>query len=101
MSGDDNLIAELITPTGGFTGDRQERSVDYQILTTDGYVAMTGTVDAILPSIIIATNGVWIDCVSGITTIVADAAVQGPTTFTTGVKGYFIPLPITKTWRQM
>ena len=100
----DNIIKPIIDPGGGgagvssFTGDIQEKAVNYQILVTDGYVAMTGTVNATLPAIASATEGVWIDCVSGTTTVLGDASIEAPTILTPGMKGYFVPLAAS--WRQ-
>lgn len=85
--------------SGGFTGDIQEESTNYQILVTDGVVSMTGIVTATFPNIAGATEGVWVECFSGTLTLAGDAPIQGPNPLTTGQAGYFVPLP-SGSWRQ-
>jgi len=82
----------------GFTGNIKEKSAGYQVRLNDGYVAMTGTVNATLPKLAEARNGVWLDCVSGAISVLGDAPIQAPLVLTTGVKGFFVPLK--ESWRQ-
>ncbi len=83
----------------GFTGDIREVNTDFQILTGDGYIGVTGTVNLTLPDIDKASNGVFVDCISGVVTMLGDAPIEGPTVLTTSMKAYFIPLAAS--WRQL